>query len=689
MKKIATLTIVFFFSFYNVFAQTEQTKLADMYFDNLSYAKAIQEYKVLVERNPSVYVLQRLGDAYYASLRMKEAAITYAKLLTIYDIKQPEYFFKYSQTLRNLGRIDDANYWMKKYERLKNNSFLAEQNPQQSYSSIQNTVPSRNPLRNNVPVSSPTVYKPVNNISPKKKRNTGKFEYTIENLFHLNTPFSDFGVTEFENTILYSSPRYLNEITTKVDESNRANYLDIYQVDEDDIHTKGRQKRFSKGVNEKFHESSVSFLPDHSKMFFTRNNYNYGSYKVDKKGYINLKIYSAEFINNKWQNIKELPFCSDYYSVGHPTVSKDGKLLYFVSDMPGSLGKTDLYVVKIYPNGRFGKPENLGNTINTRGREMFPHITEDNTLYFSSDGHQGMGNLDVFESKMEYGEFQMPTNLESPINSEADDFAFSFNEQKNRGYLSSNRKGGRGDDDIYLIERVYEEPETCDVMITGTVRNLKFQKYIPYASVTLRDQYNNIIQSINADEYGRYSFELPCDLNYTVTGAKEYYKPETKSFISDTSKVIDLNLDIVDDFEYNHEKEVVIKINDIYFDYDKWNIRPDAARELDHIIAVMKKYPNIIVKSTSHTDARGTYLYNEELSQKRADSSVDYIIYGGISPDRISGKGYGESRLTNKCVDNDWHTNRVYCSEKLHQDNRRTSFVIQNIDEVNVTVAKN
>lgn len=286
--------------------------------------------------------------------------------------------------------------------------------------------------------------------------------------------------------------------------------------------------------------------------------------------------------------------------------------------------------------------------------------------------------------------FQNPVNLDAPFNSKSDDFAFSINQSKTQGYLSSNRYGGKGDDDIYRFERVKEkEPEICNQVVSGTVRNLKFQKYLPFAKLLLRDANNNIIKDTNADEYGRYSFQLPCDQIYVITGSKEYYKPDTKNFKTETSLAVGLDLAIIDDFVYNNEKEIIIKINDIYFDYDKWNIRPDAAIELDHIVDVMNKYPKLIVTSTSHTDARGTKNYNKSLSQKRADSSVDYIIYRGISPERISGKGYGESRLTNKCVDDDFHFNRVYCSEKQHQANRRTSFVIENIDYIKEEARKN
>ncbi len=668
MKKIFHITILFLFSFTMLLGQTNETKLADSYYNNLSYVNAIQEYKKLSDNNPTAYVLKKLGDSYYASLRMKEAAVTYAKLFTLHNIKEKDYIFKYAQSLKSIGRFEEALYWMEKYQKGKpetsNNPNFTSETPRIETSTFEEPIPTK-------------VEKKKESLS---KTSTSKF--ILENLYNINTPFSDFGVTVYQNTILFSSPRKLRAISTDVKEGKSGNYLDIYQVKESEIKIKGSKKRFSNSVNAKFHESSISFSPDYNVMYFTRNNFNYGDYKVDGRGYINLKIYKSEFINNSWQNIKELPFCSDNYSVGHPTVSKDGKLLYFVSDMPGSLGATDLFVVDINANGSFGKPRNLGNRINTRGREMFPFIADDNTLYFSSDGHKGNGGLDIFESKMINQEFQQPENLEEPFNSSSDDFAFSINPQKSIGYLSSNRKGGKGDDDIYRFERENIEPENCDQIVSGTVRNLKFQKYLPFAKLVVVDDENNIIKNTTADEFGRYSFQFPCNQNYRITGSKEYYKPATKTFKTDKSLTVDLDLEIIDDFVYNKAKEIIIKINDIYFDYDKWNIRPDAARELDHIIAVMNKYPKLKVTSTSHTDARGTKYYNESLSQKRADATVDYIIYGGISPDRISGKGYGESRLTNKCVDDDFHFNRVYCTEKQHQANRRTAFVIVNIDEV-------
>lgn len=684
MKNLQQIIFLFLCSSFTLLGQTNETQLADSYFNNLSYVKAIQQYKILADKNPNAYVLKKLADSYYASLRMKEAAVTYARLFTLYDVKDQEYIFKYSQSLKSIGRYQDALYWMEKYNKTKvqpktlNNQTIV-QNKDVDKSTVVSNLSSKN-----VDLS---VEKEAFVIQNNNYKQESKF--ILQNLHYLNTPFSDFGVTEYQNTILFSSPRKLKEISTEVDESNNANFLDIYQVDEQDIFIQGSKKRFSKMVNEKFHESSISFSPDNKTMYFTRNNYNYGNYKVDGRGYINLKIYKAELINNIWVNIEELPFCSDHYSVGHPSVSKDGKLLYFVSDMPGSYGATDLYVVNILENGSFSTPRNLGSTINTKGREMFPFIADDNTLYFSSDGHKGKGQLDVFESKMINQQFQYPINLEAPINSRSDDFAFSINIKTQKGYLSSNRKGGKGDDDIYSFKKVFEnnnipEPENCNNLVTGTVRNLKFQKYISFANLVLKDVHGNVVKETITDEFGRFSIQLPCNQSYVITGSKEFYNPDTKNFVTDKPLTVDLNLEIIDDFVYNHHKEIIIKINDIYFDYDKWNIRPDAARELDHIIAVMNKYPNLKVTSTSHTDSRGTDYYNRTLSQKRADATVDYIIYRGISPDRITGKGYGESKLTNKCVDNDYHFNRVYCSEQEHQANRRTSFVIQSSNSSNV-----
>jgi outer membrane protein OmpA-like peptidoglycan-associated protein len=654
MKKIIKITLILLFSSLSILGQTKETKLADTYFDNLSFVMAAKEYEKLDNKKTSAYILMKLGDCYYNNVQMKEAVKVYAKLFISFAPEDSEYMFKYAQSLRSIGNFEDSKLWMKKFHEAKK-----EDSRGKNFTGNEAIL---SEIRDNKP------------------------DYRIQNLSKLNTEYSDFGVTEYKNTILFSSPRALNRFIKRTHTRNARNFLDIFQVNKDKIDTKDSKKPFSKEINSKYHESSVSFSPDNNTIYFTRNNYKKGDYKVDKDGYNKLKIYKAEFIDNNWRNSEELPFCSNEYSVGHPSVSKDGKRLYFTSDMPGSIGKTDIYFVNINTDGSYSTPQNLGTKINTEGREMFPYISEDNTLYFSSDGHFGIGALDVFASKIIKNEFQEPVNLKAPINSELDDFAFSINFATKTGYLSSNRAGGMGDDDIYSVEQIYEDIKetTCNQVVSGIVRDSNFKKHLPFAKLLLQDNLGNTIKDTIADKMGKFSFKLPCNQKFKITASKEYYKSDTKEFETKDEVPVELDLDfsleITNDFSYNQNNQLIIKINTIYFNYNKWNIRPDAAIELDHIVEIMRKYPKIIVKSTSHTDSRGKESYNKLLSQKRAESTVDYIIYKGISSDRIFGRGYGETQLTNKCIDNDSHSNREKCSEAQHQANRRTSFIILNVD---------
>jgi outer membrane protein OmpA-like peptidoglycan-associated protein len=416
-------------------------------------------------------------------------------------------------------------------------------------------------------------------------------------------------------------------------------------------------------------------------MYFTRNNFVKKKFLTVKKGYNNLKIFKAEWFNGRWDNVVELPFSSDDYSVGHPSLSKDGSRLYFISDMPGGVGQTDIYAVNVYKDNVYGIVENLGPTINTEGREMFPFISDDEVLYFSSDGHVGLGELDVYATRKEINGYTNPVNLQFPVNSRSDDFAFSINPVTKKGYVSSNRKGSSGLDDIYEVEQI---ESVCIQTVAGILREIQFKKYLPEAKIIVKDEFGTILKSIISDENGLFSFELPCNQKFIITTSKEYYKENTAYFETSEKTTLDLDLalEIENDFEYDSRNELIIKINTIYFDSNKWNIRSEAAIELDKIVSIMTKYPKIIVASASHTDAKGNRAYNKILSQRRAKSAVDYIIYKGISPERIYGKGFGEDELTNKCVDNDAHSNRVKCSKLQHQENRRTSFLVLNIDEI-------
>lgn len=654
MKKSIQSTLFLFFCLTTIQGQTKQIKAADALFARYSYKSASAAYKKIALTNPTEHVLKRLGDSYYYNIDLQEAVETYATLFQNFTPENPKYMFKYAQSLRGVGRFEEFNVWMRKFRDVSKMS----------------------------PTGSYLTKKEPSSTAREKDESTFK----VTNLRSINSIYSDFGVTDFGDLILFSSPRGRNLPAEKNEIKKENNFLDIFTVRKEDISSKaeylsGVRPFFSKGIKSDLNESSITFSSDKKTMYFTRNNFVKGNFMTAKKGYNNLKILKAEWFEGQWDNIVELPFSSDDYSVGHPSLSKDGKRLYFISDMPGGVGETDLYVVNVYKDDVYGIVENLGPTINTEGREMFPFISDDNVLYFSSDGHIGLGDLDVFSTKKENDDYTWPVNLKFPINSKSDDFAFSIDPAIKKGYLSSNRKGSSGKDDIYEVEKI---ESLCIQTIAGVAREAQFKKHLAEIKIIVKDPFGTIIKNTVSDENGLFSFKLPCNQEYIITASKEYYKSNTMLFETTERTVLDLALalEIEDDFEYGPSNELIIKINSIYFNSDKWNIRPDAAIELDQIVKIMTKYPKMIVSSASHTDAKGSSLYNKTLSQRRAKSAVDYIIYKGISSNRIYGNGYGEDQLKNQCVDNDSHSNTVKCKESLHQENRRTSFLVLNIDDI-------
>ncbi|WP_242667462.1 OmpA family protein [Flavobacterium sp. AJR] len=413
------------------------------------------------------------------------------------------------------------------------------------------------------------------------------------------------------------------------------------------------------------------FSPDEKTIYFTRNNYN-GKLKRDAKGINNLKMYSAKAVENgngtvKWENVKELPFNSDNYSVGQPSVSKDGKKLYFISDMPGTIGSTDVFVVDILGGDQYSNPKNLGEKVNTSGREMFPFIT-DKALYFSSDGFLGLGGLDVFESRLNNEIFNTPVNLGAPLNSSLDDFGYIVNEETNKGFVCSNRKTGKGDDDIYSFER------SCTQSIKGYVFDAISNAKIAGAIVTLKNKENQKIDETVSKIDGSYEFDgnIACSTSYTIEAAKDNFATNIKAITTaESSGVIQVPIDLDPALIERKDGLLKIKIGIIFFDLDKSNIRYDAAIELNKVVLLMSQYPSIIIKIESHTDSRANDQYNLELSDRRAKSTRDYIISQGIAPDRIeSAIGYGETQLINNC------SNGVYCTEAQHQINRRSEFII-------------
>lgn len=645
MKKIQTLLVILVSSVALV-AQTERTEKADKLFKGLAYVDAAKKYERLAKEKPTAYVLKKLGDSYYFNTKMKKASTVYQQLFNSFSSNiEPEYFFKYAQALRGIGDYNASAVWMKKFNQVKADDTRGEYF--------------------------------VKDAVKLETLNADNPDYHIKNLDNINSKNSDFGVALYKDTIIFASARSTKSLVRRQYSWNKQPFLNLYTATKGKYDNLNNLQKIVLKTNKRYHESSVAFSPDYQIMYFTRNNYVNKKYRKGKDGNLNFKIYRAERVDNEWKNIIELPFNSDDYMTGHPTVSADGKKLYFTSNMPGSIGKTDIYYVDIEENGNYGNPVNLGPSVNTEGREMFPNIASDNVLYFSSDGHFGLGALDVFATEYKNGEYTKPRNLKAPINSGKDDFAFVINPETRKGYLSSNRDGGIGGDDIYSVvqlkrEKVIIKKDTCRSIQNGIVRNKKTLQPMRNANVIVYDDTMNAVKTIITDADGRFTLKVKCDKSYTVEASKENFSTAKVTIpASKTRKDITLYLDLLKEFTYSPLGDVIIRINPIYFDFNKANIRPDAARELDKVVEVMKKYPNIKIVSGSHTDSRGRNNYNEKLSDRRAKSTVAYIIAKGISPSRITGKGYGENQLVNGCSDG------VDCSNAQHQLNRRTEFVVQ------------
>jgi len=504
-------------------------------------------------------------------------------------------------------------------------------------------------------------------------------EVTITNL-NINSANSDFGVSFDEgNKIIFSSSRKVSSVVKIGLNPSKSSFLDLFIGKMSFLTVVDDVRTFSKNINSKFHESSVSFSPDYNTIYFTRNNFNNGKLgATDANKNIVLKLYKATKVKGEWKNVEELPFNSDSYSVGHPSVSSDGKKLYFTSDMPGSIGLTDIFVVDVFDGQGYSEPRNLGPIINTRGKEMFPFIDGNNTLYFSSNGREdNLGGLDIYYSTQNAENvFNFPVNIGSPLNSTADDFSFVRLKNENSGYFASNRYGGKGSDDIYAFEGV-KLSDKCNMK--GIVADKNLNKLLSNAIINVyRD--SSIIAQLRTDFSGKFSLLSDCDSNYEIEVKKKgYQKLKVAVTIENEDKNLKILLfekkpDILEE-EIVKEKEdgrAYIEIGNIYFAYDQSNIRSSEYPRLDRLVAIMLKYPAIKVEIGSHTDSRGSKIYNLNLSDLRAKSTLDYIISKGISEERIFARGYGESQPINSCSD------AVKCTPLEYQLNRRTEFIILN-----------
>jgi outer membrane protein OmpA-like peptidoglycan-associated protein len=457
-------------------------------------------------------------------------------------------------------------------------------------------------------------------------------------------------------------------------------------------------KLFRKKENTKYNESTPIFTRDGRTMYFTRNNFTDGKRGASEKQITLLKLYSSELVDGKWENTKELPFNSDQYSTAHPALSPDEKTLYFASDMPGTLGQSDLYKVSINGNGTYGTPQNLGPSINTEARETFPFISEENELYFASDGRPGLGGLDVFVSKINAdGTFDDVQNIGEPVNSKQDDFAFIINSKNRTGFFSSSRTTGHGLDDVYRFSELRKL--ACDQELTGTVTDSETNQILANVTLILFDEARENGKQVVTDENGNYIFsKVKCGKNYFIKTSKNDYEIKELSLsikkedgktnfpiaiekkalpliaktgiiksksatVQSTMKTISIGTDLAK----------VLKIPMNFFDLGKATIRKTSEPQLQKIVDVLKEFPAMALDIRSHTDSRQSDASNMLLSEKRAQSTKDWLVKKGINGNRLTAKGFGETKLVNKCVDG------VKCSEEQHQQNRRSEFIITNM----------
>ena len=727
-KSIILFSIISLFTVNGV-AQNPTVKSANkLYFAKL-YVQAIPKYESALKKDSAnADVLTNLGDCYRLTNNNRGQLICYGKLVKTGKAEEIHKLY-YGQALMEAGKYDDAKKYMEEYKGDKRGEEFT---------------------------------KAITNLQKFSKNADA---YTLKE-FPFNSNCDDFSAFTFLNDkIVFTSNRTKSTWITRRHGWTGNSYCHMYMTEKNEFGEYETPAMFIAEYAPKYNDGPFCASKDGTNIFFTRNSTNKKDKSLD--GSQKLKIMQATILNDNFQSMMVLKFNSNEYNCAHPAISADGNTLYFSSDMGGGQGGMDLYYCKKDAGGAWGSPVNLGEKVNTKGNEIFPSITEDNTLYFASNGHEGLGGLDVYETKIKNDKPGKVYNMGKPVNSEHDDFAYNLNADGKKGYLSSNRKNGGMNDDIYNVDvlRKVARGKTVNFI----VKNKETQEVLPLTTIKLNTD------SFTTNEKGEFQFVLEEDVNYKLAVKKEKYfdiedsistksSPEEDEFTKTLELEKDPNLTLLagiydaktgagiegvkikikdlavsNDFEllktekngeyrkpikgkkigdkllylvtiekegyvtkttnftYEIKKEGEIQMNEllaltigkvevgmdlakmidikpIYFDLGKSKIRPDAAVELNKVVAVMKEYPNMIIELGAHTDCRGAAASNLKLSDARAKASAAYIVKQGIDKTRISGKGYGESKLLNSCACEG--KVKPSCSEDEHAKNRRTEFII-------------
>ena len=638
---IKLIVIVFLLSNINTVAQEAKVSKGDKKYSDFAYVDAREAYLKVAENGyRSIDLLSRLGDSYYFTGDLENAEQWYGVLFSFSQDIDPEYMYRYAQSLKSTGKYEAADRVMEKMNQIRD---------------ADNRV---------------VLFSEERNYLELIDRQSGRFTLMPVNF---NSKLSDFAPAINGSEVIFTSNRITRGASKRLHDWNDQPFTELYSV------TTGNQaepKRLSSSLNTRYHESTACFTKDGQTMYFTRNNFTANEYQKDGTGINHLKLYKAKKNKKGWGEVQELPMNSNDYSIAHPALSPDEKTLYFASDMPGGKGMSDLYKVSIV-DGTYGTPENLGDGINTEGRETFPFVDMNGDLYFASDGHVGLGGLDVFVvERNEDGSFGKGYNVGRPINSPQDDFTFVVNSITGLGYFASNRDGGMGEDDIYAFQQIIPLIKNCQQSLKGQVRNKATDELLTEAKVLLLDADNNVLEETTSDIDGEFILSnIECSKGYAIRGSKKGFSVAEKSFNTGN----DIEAEIKKTLYLEAEEEellvgqdlaVVLNLNPIYFDLSESYIRPDAEIELLKVVDAMKERPTMKIDVRSHTDSRSSDAYNLKLSEARAKSTITYLISQGIDMNRLTGKGYGESQLLNNC------SNGTPCSEVDHQRNRRSEFIV-------------
>jgi len=605
----------------SITAQNKDTKVADNLFNKFEYVDASKEYMKLVEKGKADgYVYKQLGDAYYNMFNADDATKWYAK--AVETSQDSETYYRYSQMLKANGKYEEANKQMQKFVSMSPSDSRAK-----AFKENPNYVPK---------------------LLSKIK------QYNI-NGSDISSDKSDFGPLLVENTLYFTSAR---NAARKNYGWNDEPYLDVYQADYNADGTITNAFAVS-SINSKWHEGPVTISADGNTMYFSSESFlEKESEKVKelKAKFSQVYLYKATKDGDSWSKKTPLAFNSKEYSCSNPSLSKDGKTLYFSSNMPNGLGGNDIWKVAVNADNTYGTPENLGKNVNTEGNESFPFISDDNkVLYFASSGRQGLGGYDVFEYELASG--KEAVNMGTPINTDKDDFSFTFNSKKDVGFFASNRSGN---DDIFKATPI------CGVDVVVVVTDAKTGAILADTKVSILDDKKNIIATEMSNSKGEVNYRVECEKPYVIQASKDGYEGNTFAVAKTKEKMVKVEAALQPIDVIVTPNEIVLK--PIFFEFNKSNITQEGAFELDKLVQVMKNNDKIVILAKAHTDNRGSNRYNLNLSDRRAKSTVQYIISKGVDASRISGKGMGELEPKVDCGKD--------CSEEQHAQNRRSEFLL-------------